>query len=114
MFDDSSLEILPSLLSLVALEGVRGWVALVTDLEVLFKVLDETAPVDDFVRLDELQQLASLKIQREPNSINQIHEFLSKSSLLTSIWATAASSCPRSKCESDFAARCHKARGANR
>ena len=67
MFDDSSLEILPSLLSLVALESVRGWVALVTDLEVLFKVLDETAPVDGFVRLDELQQLASLKIQREPN-----------------------------------------------
>ena len=58
VFDDSGLEVLPSLFSLVALESVRCRVARISDLEILFKVLDETAPVDDLVRLDELQQLA--------------------------------------------------------
>ena len=57
MFDNAGLEVCPAFDTRLAFERVRGRHVHGAHFEVLLEMLDETAPVDDFVRFNQLEQL---------------------------------------------------------
>ena len=61
MFDNASFEVGPALGALVALERIGGREARVADFKILFEVFNQTAPVDNLLCLDQLEQFAKKK-----------------------------------------------------
>lgn len=60
MLNNSCLKVGPSLGTIIALEGICGGKAGITYFQILFKMLNKIAPVNNFISFDQFYQVTIL------------------------------------------------------